>query len=351
MPADGLIVFGFRPSQTAGAPSGVTQSADTHKVAFSFYLPTAAMVSKIRLFQGAGGTSVGMVWSILADDAEGKPGTVEVAETSFTTTGQGTMTELTINNALTAGKHWLVLRNTTATSVTYYFASSAWATLPPTHWGKRQDLGLGHWDTGVIDAVSGLTVELATGEVLGLCPSSGSSSGDSTYLMYTGFEAGVAFQSPSNIYLNASAVTLYSYQSGTSGHGNIFARLYVNGSLAAESPQTPVINSGGGGYRQHLMQMSRNVVIPPDSDVRITASLTGGSSSVYLRAVGMIIDTNNDDSRWLKLRPCSGTFRAAKFNSGVWSYNESRLPFMGLLLDRDEPFYAPPINRRTSTGR
>lgn len=345
------ISYGYCATSTGGAPGGLALTSAAHKQAFGFYLPKAATISKIRIYQGAGGTAVPMMWSILAEFVDGIEGAVEVSETSFSSTGSSTVTELTINASLLAGRHWLVLRNTTTTSVTYYAVTADWAAIGRGLWGRRQDAAVGNWRTGAVYQACGLTIELSTGEVTGFNIVNGSYSGDANFKMYSGYESGTVMLSPSDVFLRVVGVSAMLYQVGTSGQGNLYCNLYCNGSKIATSTPTPSVNMGASGYTLQSTAFPSPVCIPPDSKLNVMLTTDAGSSAVYLRSAVTVADINGGDSRWLALRPCSGSMYLCSNIGGAWTFSGSKIPHIALLLDESKPFYTPPINRRTSTGR
>lgn len=328
-------------------PTNTALTAATHKWACSFTTEEAKTLSSVLVLQGSGSSGIAMVWSLHADavvSPGGDPGTVLIAETAFTSTGA--VTSLPISYACAANtRYWVVIRNTTATSVSYSHISSA---VGNQHlgWNKRQDLGVGNWGTGKVDSGGSWVAVFADGTVLGLPLANTSITGNANVKAYGSgvANAGAQFTSPANVYLNVRGMAAFFFAAGTGTHGNPVGKLYLGERLIAETASAVNQSNVDWLYVSIHAKFPEPVGIPPNSDVRAMWTTDAGSSSVYLRHSAWVVDTST--AALLKHRPMNGTYRQASLLSGVWSFVDNHLPYNWLILDHNQPMTPAPLNRR-----
>lgn len=347
--------YGYAPASLVAGVSASALTSNAHKVAFSFSSAKSRNASKFEVFQSAGSAGVALVWS-LCPDVAGVPNTGSplVPETACTSPGTGAILAIDASAILplvsAENRYWLVIRNTTATSVSFgYTATSPYGSFA-NNWMKRQDFGVGNWTaSGVAFGVCGLIVTYSDNSVEGLCCTDIGLTADKGY--GNSNLTGARLTTPPNISLNVIGIGGLVAGAG-SPTGNIIGKIFFGATeKVAANTLTPVTElTGVTGSQGQSVLLNANFTIPPSTDIRIAFSASSGDTNNYLRPARTAFYTNSNDSRYLALRP-SGNLRKTVLASGVWTDTESECPFMWLLLDPTQPFL--PVgggNRGIMTG-
>lgn len=255
-------------------------------------------------------------------------------------------------------RYWLVLKNTTTTSVA--FGSMANNNGPGVFghmWGRRNYTT--SWQAGTVNSPC-ILVEYTDGTVEGFCPSNnglGAAAADCAYYTdaATYNEIGNQFVTPANCQMSIVGLQP-GLVTSTGTAGNVFGKLYVNGIVWGVTRSIPykllASNTSAADNSPVVLLFPQTITVPPSSTIAIMLCHdTGDASSNYVRGYQVTFGTNLDDPKYLASRMFCGTLQKATKSASGWLYTPSAIFWHNYILDKAQPFLPAPINRRTSTGR